>query len=108
MEQSALDQGDWTLAFLLSLSEEPPVQLYQDRMVSMHGQGRPFSPLVPSSWSAVCLAYLKEMEVLNSKKAETVPRAKSAPSPAAVDPAASPKRRVRYPKKPKGADQGPQ
>ena len=108
MEQSALDQGDWTLAFLLSLSEEPPVQLYQDRMVSMHGQGRPFSPLVPSSWSAVCLAYLKEMEVLNSKKAETVPRAKSAPSPPTADPAASPKRRVRYPKKPKGANQGDQ
>ena len=105
MEQSALDQGDWTLAFLLSLSEEPPVQLYQDRMISLHGQGRPFSPLVPSSWSAVCLAYLKEMEVLNSKKAETVPRAKSAPSANNVEQVVSPKRKVRYPKKPKGANQ---
>ena len=70
MEQSALDQGDWTIAFLLSLSEEPPIQLYQNRMVSLHGQGRPFSPLVPNSWSAVCLAYLKEIEVLSSKKAD--------------------------------------
>ena len=104
MEQSALDQGDWTIAFLLSLSEEPPIQLYQDRMVSLHGQGRPFSPLVPSSWSAVCLAYLKEMEVLNSKKAETVPRTKAATPAVPADTTPSPKRRARYPKKPKGAE----
>ena len=106
MEQSALDQGDWTLAFLLSLSEEPPVQLFQDRMVSMHGQSRPFSPLVPSSWSAVCLSYLKEMEVLNTKKAETIPRAKAPAAPVnPADPVASPKRKTRYPKKPKAAEE---
>ena len=49
LEQSAIDQGDWSLAFLLSLVAEPPVQMFQDRMVSMSPHGRPFAPLCPAS-----------------------------------------------------------
>ncbi len=102
LEQAALDQGDWSVAFLVSLVEEPPIQLFQDRMMSLHGQGRPFCPAMPSQWAAMILGYLKELEILNTKKAETSP---TRVNPAAPE-AASPKKRTRFPKKPKAGQGG--
>lgn len=98
LEQAALDQGDWSVAFLVSLVEEPPLQLFQDRMVSLHGQGRPFAPTLPTPWAAMVLAYLKEMEILSTRKSETT---SSRVDPAETDQSPSPKRRQRYPKGPK-------
>lgn len=103
LEQAALDQGDWSVAFLVSLVEEPPLQLFQDRMVSLHGQGRPFAPTLPTPWAAMVLAYLKEMEILSTRKSETTA---SRVDPAEADQSPSPKRRQRYPKGPKkGAEE---
>ena len=103
LEQAALDQGDWSVAFLVSLVEEPPLQLFQDRMVSLHGQGRPFAPTMPTPWAAMILSYLKEMEVLATRKSETT---STRVDPAETDQSASPRRRQRYPKGPKkGAEE---
>lgn len=107
LEQAAVDSGQWSLAFLISLSEEPPVQLYQDRVTSLNQTGRPFAPLIPSTWCAIALSYLKEWEILTNRKAEVgTPKSKAAPkaAAAAAEDSPSPKRRPRYPKKPK-ADQ---
>ena len=110
VEQAVTDRGDWTLAFMLTLMEEPPIQVFQDRTASIAHHARPFGPLVPPPWTAVCLAYLKDMEVLSTKKGETAKRIAKAPSQtegspsaAAVEPdrEASPKRKPRYPRKPK-------
>ena len=103
LEQAALDQGDWSVAFLVSLVEEPPLQLFQDRMVSLHGQGRPFAPTMPTPWAAMILSYLKEMEVLATRKSETT---STRTDPAEADQSVSPRRRQRYPKGPKkGAEE---
>ena len=110
LEQATMDAGQWQLAFLISLSEEPPVQLFQDRVVSLSQSGRPFAPLIPSSWCAIALSYLKEMEILSNRKAEVGgPKAKAIPKAAAnpTEDSPSPKRRPRYPKKPK-SDQTPE
>ena len=104
LEQAAVDQGQWNLAFLISLSEDPPVQLYQDRISAMSQSGRPFAPLIPSSWCAIALSYLKEIEILSNRKTEVgTAKAKAIPkaAPVANDETPSPKRRPRYPKKPK-------
>ena len=101
LEQSALD-GNWNLAFVISLMEEPPIQVFQDRMVSLQAHGRPFSALIPSQWAAIALAYLKDLEVLQTKKLES---AKIKPKAAGEEESPSPRRRPRYPKKPK-APQG--
>eukprot|EP00438_Fugacium_kawagutii_P023075 Skav201173 [mRNA] locus=scaffold65:778929:780470:- [translate_table: standard] len=106
MEQSVMD-GGWSIAYLLSLMEEPPVQLYSDRPSNMTALGRPFSGLVPAPWASTALAYMKEMEVMVSRKQDSKasPKAKSAaetPSPP------SPKKRPKFPKKPKaGGDSAP-
>eukprot|EP00435_Cladocopium_sp_Y103_P058090 s1616_g20.t1 len=103
MEQSALD-GGWNVAYILSLMEEPPQQLFSERLQPMASSGRPFAPLVPPQWAAVALSYLKEIEVLSTRKVEMrKPFQKAAAAPS-TDPAApaSPKRKPRFPKKPKG------
>lgn len=112
VEQAAVDRGDWTLAFMLSLLEEPPMQVFQDRTMSMVHHTRPFGPLVPPAWTAVCLAYLKDLEVLSTKKTETAKRnVKASPgidstsNAAEPDREASPKRKPRFPKKPKAKSQ---
>ena len=110
VEQAVVDRGDWTLAYMLTLMEEPPIQVFQDRTASIAQHARPFGPLVPPPWTAVCLSYLKDLEVLSSKKVETAKRAPKAPAPSEPaksvatsepDQEASPKRKPRYPKKPK-------
>ena len=106
LEQSALD-GGWQLAYLLCLLEDPPNNLFADRMAPITS-GRPFSPLVPPSWSAVALSYLKEVELLASRKQEVknpkgIPAARPAASPD-PEPTPKPKGRPRFPKKAKAAD----
>lgn len=104
-EQRVVDGGDWSVAYLLSLAEDPPLSLYIKKTSVVSPYGKPFSSLVPSQWAAVILAYVKEMELLSSKKQEASPK-KSAAKSADPDAPASPKRRTRFPKKPK-ADQPP-
>lgn len=101
LEQSALD-GNWNLAYILSLMEDPPQTVFADRMVPLAATGRPFSPLIPPTWAAVALAYVKEIDILSTRKGEikkdAAPSAKAAPD-ASNSP--SPKRKPRFPKKPK-------
>ena len=100
LDQSVVDGGDWTVAYLLSLAEDPPISLFQDRSSTMAPFGKPFGSLVPPQWSSVVLAYIKEMEVLVNKKPESPKR-----TPKVADPEnPSPKRRARFPKRPR-ADQ---
>eukprot|EP00435_Cladocopium_sp_Y103_P013722 s2211_g3.t1 len=99
LEQSALDNS-WGVAYVLSLMEEPPQQLFADRMMPVSATGRPFAPLVPPSWAAVALSYLKELEVLATRKTEmrgTTPSpAKAAAAVAEGNPQnPSPKRKPR-------------
>ncbi len=101
MEQATLD-GNWSVASILSLLESPPNQVFQERAQAVALMDRPFSPLVPPSWAATALAYLKEIEVLTNRKSEmkVIKPAKGdqeSPGPP------SPKRRPKFPKKPKGA-----
>ena len=83
MEQASLD-GHWGIAYLIGLLEEPPAQVYADRQTAVTAVGRPFAPLIPAQWSAVALSYLKEIEILTTKKTEVrnpkVPQPKPDPA----------------------------
>ena len=71
VEQAVIDRGDWSLAFMLTLMEEPPLQMFQERNAALIHHTRPFGPLVPPQWTAVCLSYLKgvsDQENRNSKE----------------------------------------
>ncbi len=105
LEQAAMD-GNWNVAYVLSLLEEPPPQLFMDKMVAGGAVSRPFAPLVPPSWAATALSFLKEVELLATKKGEI--RSKSQPNPktgSEQQESPSPKRRPKFPKKPSAAAQ---
>jgi len=107
VEQAVTDKGDWSLAFMLTLLEEPPIQVFQERATNLVHLSRPFGPLVPPQWTAVCLSYLKDLEVLSTKKVETAKKAsKTSPAEKVAgasepDREESPRRKPRFPKKPK-------
>ena len=101
LDQAALD-GNWSIAYLISLLEEPPSQMMSEKQNPLSSLGRPFAGMVPAQWSAVALAYLREMELLQSRKNES----KAAKPPKREDPTPSPKRRPKFPKKPKPPDGG--
>lgn len=105
VEQASVDRGDWGLAYLLTLTEEPPPQLFQERSTSLSFNARPFGPLVPPVWIATCLAYLKDLEILSTRKGETARKLQPSKTPQKDDQAeggeASPKRKARFPKRPK-------
>lgn len=79
---ASLDQachdGNWSVAWVLNLLDEPPSTMFLDRPPAVSNLGRPFAGMVPAQWAASSLAYLKEMELLTTKKAE----AKSPKAPA--------------------------
>ena len=101
MEQSIIDKNDWSVAFLLSLATDPPVSMFQDRASVLSPYGQPFASLVPPSWPAAVLSYIKELEVLGTKKSDAASPKKKSAAPS-DDAAPSPKRKPpRFPKKPK-------
>ncbi|CAK9009021.1 Terminal uridylyltransferase 7 (TUTase 7) (Zinc finger CCHC domain-containing protein 6) [Durusdinium trenchii] len=102
--QAALDQS-WSTAFLVTLVEEPPATLFSEKGTPL-SVARPFSPLMPAAWGAVLLAYLKDLDIMTNKKQETAGK-KASGQTTSTDQnngEASPKRRPRFPKKPKGGE----
>lgn len=103
VEQANYDNGDWAVAYLVSLHEDPPIQLFQERSMQVSTTSRPFSPLIPPTWTATTLSYIKDIEVLASKKPDSGKKAAVAQKDPGADgsPVGSPKRKPRYPKRPK-------
>ena len=102
LEQSALDNS-WNLAWVLTLMDDPPSMLFADRMTPVVAHGRPFSPLIPPTLASTSLAYLKEIELLVTRKGEVKPgKPPKAPGADPGEESPSPKRRPKFPKKPKG------
>ncbi|CAK8985754.1 unnamed protein product [Durusdinium trenchii] len=101
LDQAALDQS-WTTAFLVTLVEEPPPVLFAEKGTPL-SVAKPFTPLMPAVWGGVLLAYLKDIDIMTSKKQEGGGRKTGQQtSQEQKDGEASPKRRPRFPKKPKG------
>lgn len=111
-EQAAKDGGDWSLAMLLALVPDPPNAMFQEKMTNITSSGRAFGQLIPAPWCATALSYLKEMEILTTRKSEVKklhqdPKKEKDPdaSPPGGADAPSPKRRQRFPKKPKDSQE---
>jgi len=101
MDQAVLD-GHWNIGYLIGLLEEPPGQMFAERPQSSTSLGKPFAALVPPQWAAVSLSYIKEVDLLASRKTE---QKKPAPKTEGDPPSSpSPRRRPRFPKKPKAGD----
>ena len=70
VEQAALDNNRWGLAWLLRLLDDPPQNLWINRGQTATGSKRPFAPLCSQAWTTTALAYMKEAEILQGKRSE--------------------------------------
>eukprot|EP00438_Fugacium_kawagutii_P026890 Skav209536 [mRNA] locus=scaffold2497:55771:60994:- [translate_table: standard] len=68
LEQSALDNGKMDIGLLLSLSEDPPAGVFQNKAMTNYAKGRAFAPLVEQRWVTTALSYIKEMDLIASKR----------------------------------------
>ena len=101
VEQGCMDGGRLDLGYHLTWLEEPPSGMYQARQGSSLLKSRPFTPLASQRWVTVVLGYLKEMEIIQSKRQDTTrPKGSTLAHDAAGDQDAPPKPK-RPPRKPK-------
>ena len=111
VDQSVIDHGRWNFAWILTLLEDPPAQLFHARPYSSNPISRAFSPLSPVAWTTCALQYLKEIDLITTRRLASLgtgPKAAASnqqgePSPETPEKA---KRQPRYPRKPK-ADAAP-
>lgn len=95
IEQGVLDHGKLEIASLLCLQEDVPAGVFMSRQAGSSSGSRSFAPLADQKWVTCALAYMKEMDVITSKRLEYVQAPKPSMPPGPDDPA--PK------KQPKGA-----
>ncbi|CAE7635021.1 unnamed protein product, partial [Symbiodinium necroappetens] len=85
LDQSALDGGRWDFAWLLTLLEEPPAQLFHGRGAVANPRTRAFSPLSPVGWTTCALQYLKEVDLITTRRLESLGSHRQPAAPPAAD-----------------------
>ena len=111
LDQAALDQGRFELANLLCLQEEPPATIFTSRQTNVLNRPRAFSPLADQRWVTVALAYIKELDVITTKRLELTSQSRpgtftSASSGGDSTPAPNAKAKAQPKKKGKGGGRG--
>ena len=92
--QATQDSGRWDLAYQLTLLEDPPSQMWAFRSGgSMNPRLRAFAPLCPQKWATIALAYLKEVDYIQSRRSDLKKPPTAAASPAEATMTPSPKRK---------------
>lgn len=70
LEQTAMDSGNMQVGLLLSLQEDPPQSLFTNRSIATAALPRAFAPTAHQRWVTTALQFLKEMDVISSRRAE--------------------------------------
>ena len=78
VDQANLDGNHWELAYCMMLLEEPPSQLWTYRTQGFDPRSKSFSPLAFQQWTAIALAYSKEMDYIQAKQQEMTTQPKAA------------------------------
>lgn len=70
LDQAVIDNGRFELAGLLTLAEDPPSSIFINRYQGPLSRSRTFSQLADPKWVTVALAYVKEQDVIATKRQE--------------------------------------
>lgn len=100
IDQAVLDGGRFDLAALLTLQEDPPSTIFLSRQQSTLSRARAFSQLADQRWVTVALAFVKELDLITTKRQELAGQGAQKPS-TSVEPSAKPKANAK--RKGKGA-----
>lgn len=79
LEQTAMDAGNMQVGLLLSLTEDPPQALFTGRSLANSSVPKPFAPTASQRWVTVALQYLKEMDVIATRRSEVNTNKKGTP-----------------------------
>eukprot|EP00435_Cladocopium_sp_Y103_P032768 s2657_g8.t1 len=96
IEQAAQDNNKWDLAYQLTLLEEPPSQIWSYRPAVTQSRLRAFAPLCPQKWATVALAYSKEVDYIQNRKAELNKKHVPSQESPATNPKPKPKRKQKW------------
>ena len=81
LEQASMDGGKLEVGLLLALVEDPPASLFSGRSQALAANPRPFAPTANQRWITTALQYLKEMDVIATRRAEVTQTKTSSPDP---------------------------
>ena len=70
LEQMVLDGGMMEVAGLLCLQEDVPSSIFTNRQLASTSRARSFAPLADQRWATVALQYLREMDLIATKRLE--------------------------------------
>ena len=70
IDQAVLDGGRFDLAALLTLQEDPPSAIFVNRQQSVLARSRAFSQLADQKWITTALAFVKELDLITTKRQE--------------------------------------
>lgn len=93
LEQMALDGGRSDIGLLLSLTEEPPAGVFTNRSMQGVLRGRPFAPLADQKWITTALAFIKEMDLIASRRLDATSKSTEKDTPSTeANPKKAPKK----------------
>ena len=81
LDQLALDSGSTTVAYLMTLLPDPPQGLYAEGPTPPGGSLQAFTPLADQSWVTSALGFLREMDLISTRRAEAKATAKPPKKP---------------------------
>lgn len=94
LEQTALDGGNMQVGLLLSLTEDPPASLFSARSIATASHPKPFAPTASQKWVTIALQYLKEVDIITTRRQEiTATKNQPAKNDADPLPKATPKKK---------------
>ena len=70
VEQMSMDSGRAELGYQLTWLEEPPASMFAARSSKSAMHTRAFAPLASQRWVAIVLSYIKELDVIATKRAD--------------------------------------
>ena len=70
LDQACQDGNRWDVAFLIALLEEPPPGLFASRGGGANPRMKAFSPLIPQAWATTTLSYVREMDLIATRRQE--------------------------------------
>ncbi len=99
LEQMVLDGGRMEVAGLLCLQEDVPSSVFTNRQLASTSRTRSFAPLADQRWITVALQYLREMDVIETKRQEFASNQRASGGGFVVDaedPRPKPKAKAKY------------
>lgn len=70
LEQTSLDSGRMDVGLMLALTEDPPSSLFTNRSLSAYSRGKAFAPLADQRWVTTALSYIRELDLIATKRAD--------------------------------------